>query len=86
MLSLQWTWLSSSTAQQSVEAGLCPKWESLSITWGKGWFHHARGPGVEVACHLFLEQLCPSLPTPLLARFGGSLIPRETVGVGQDAG
>lgn len=47
-------------------------------SWGKGWIHHARGPGVEAACHL-----CPPLQTPLLARFWGSLIP---VRVGQDAG
>lgn len=41
--------------------------------------------GVEAACHLLPEQQCPPL-APLLARFGGSLIPRETVRVGQDAG
>lgn len=86
MLGLQRACLSS-TAQQSVGAGLCPRWEPLSITscWVKGWFHHAKGTGVEADCYSFSEQQCPLLPTPLLARFGGSLIPRETVRASKDA-
>lgn len=70
----------SSIAQQSVGAGLCSRWEPLSC------FTMPGVTGVEAGCHSFPEQQCPPLPTPLLARFGGSLIPRETVRVCEDAG
>lgn len=53
---------------------------------GKGMVSPCQGNWVETVCHSFPEQQCPSLPTPLLARFGGSSISRETARVSEDAG